>query len=77
MVEDLTLSNKEEINIANVLKNNTNNFDFISSLHNLLANNFKQCKAYETNFKLPLTEKRKTYLYYILISDQYIKILMH
>ena len=77
MVEHLTLSNKEEINIANVLKNNTNDFDFISSLHNLLANNFKQCKTYEINFKLPLTEKRKTYLYYILISDQYIKILMH
>ena len=42
MVEDLTLSNKKEINFANVLKNNGNNFDFISSLHNLLANNFKQ-----------------------------------
>ena len=77
MVEDLTLSNKEEINIANVLKNNTNDFDFIFSLHNLLANNFKQCKTYETNFKLPLLKKRKTYLYYILISDQYTKILMH
>ena len=59
MVEDLTLSNKEEINFANVLKNNTNDFDFISSLHNLLANNFKQCKTYETNCKLPLTEKKK------------------
>ena len=41
MVKDLTLSNKEENNFANVLKNNTNDFDFISSLHNLLANNFK------------------------------------
>ena len=59
MVEDLTLSNKEEINIVNVLKNNTNDFDLVSSLHNLLANNFKQCKTYETNFKLPLTEKKK------------------
>ena len=38
MVKDLTLSNKKEINFANVLKNNGNNFDFISSLHNLLAN---------------------------------------
>ena len=28
MVEDSTLSNKEEINFANVLKNNTNDFDF-------------------------------------------------
>ena len=36
MVENSTLSNKEEINFANVLKNNTNDFDFISSLHNLL-----------------------------------------
>ena len=34
MVEDLTLSIKEEINFANDLKNNTNDFDFISSLHN-------------------------------------------
>ena len=61
MVEDLTLSNKEEINFANDLKNNTstNDFDFISSLHNLLANNFKQCKTYEANCKLPLTEKKK------------------
>ena len=32
MVEDLTLSSKEEINLANDLKNNTNDFDFISSL---------------------------------------------
>ena len=47
MVEDLTLNNKEEINFANDLKNNTNDFDFIS-LHNLLTNNFKQCKTYET-----------------------------
>ena len=69
MVEDLTLNNKEEINFANVLKNNTNDFDFFSSLHDLLANNFKQCKTYETNFKLTLTEKKKTYLYYILILD--------
>ena len=45
MVEDLTLSIKEEINFANDLKNNTNDFDLISSLHNLLTNNFKQCKA--------------------------------
>ena len=29
MVKDLTLSIKEEINFANDLKNNTNNFDFI------------------------------------------------
>ena len=36
MVENSTLSNKEEINFANVLKNNTNDFDFISSLNNLL-----------------------------------------
>ena len=55
----LTLSNKEEINFANDLKNNTNDFDFISSLHNLLTNNFKQCKTYETNCKLLLTEKKK------------------
>ena len=59
MVEDLILSNKEEINFANDLKNNTNDFDFIPSLHNLLANNFKQCKTYETNCKLPLTNKKK------------------
>ena len=59
MVEDLTLSNKEKINFANDLKNNTNDFDFISSLHNLLTNNFKLCKIYETNCKLPLTEKKK------------------
>ena len=59
MVEDLTLSNKEEINFANDLKNNTNDFDFISSLYNLLTNNFKQCKTYETNCKLPLMEKKK------------------
>ena len=76
MVEDLTLSNKEEINFANDLKNNTNDFDFISSLHNLLTNNFKQCKTYETNCKLPIT-KKKTYLFYISILDQYIKISMH
>ena len=36
MVEDLTLSNKKEINFANDLKNNTFDFNFISSLHNLL-----------------------------------------
>ena len=59
MIEDLTLSNKEEINFTNDLKNHTNDFDFISSLHNLLTNNFKQCKTYETNCKLPLTEKKK------------------
>ena len=59
MVEDSTVSNKEEINFANVLKNNTTDFDFISFLHNLLTNNFKQCKTYETNCKLPLTEKKK------------------
>ena len=59
MVEDSTLSNKEEINFANVFKNNTKALDFISSLHNLLANNFKQCKTYETNCKLPLIEKKK------------------
>ena len=58
IVEDLTLSNREEINFANDLKNNTNYFDFISSLHNLLANNFKQYKTW-TNCKLPLTEKKK------------------
>ena len=61
MVEDLTLRIKEEINFANDLKNNTNNFDFISSLHNLLTNNFKQCKTYETNCKLPLTKKKLIY----------------
>ena len=59
MVEDLTLSNKEEINFMNDLKNNTNGFDFIS-LHNLLTNNFKQFKTYETNCKLPLTEKKNS-----------------
>ena len=59
MVEDLTLSINEEINFANDLKNYTNDFDFISSLHNLLTNNFKQCKTYETNYKLPLTEKKE------------------
>ena len=59
MVEDLTLSNKEEIDFINDLKNNRNDFDFISSLHNFLTNNFKQCKTYETNCKLPLTEKKK------------------
>ena len=41
------------------MKNNTNDFDFISSLHNSLTNNFKQCKTYETNCKLPLIEKKK------------------
>ena len=56
MVEDSTLSSKEKINFVN---DNTNDFDFISSLHNLLANNFKQCKTYETNCKLPLTVKKK------------------
>ena len=40
MVEDLTLSIKEEINFAHDLKNNTNDFDFISSLYNLSTNNF-------------------------------------
>ena len=64
MVEDSTLSNKEEINFANILKNNTNDFDFISSLHNLLANNFKQCKTYETNCKLPLTEKKFFFFFF-------------
>ena len=59
MVEDLTLSIKEEIDFANDLKNNINNFDFISSLRNLLTNNLKQCKTYETNCKLPLTKKKK------------------
>ena len=72
MVEDLTLSNKEEINFANVLKNNTNDFDFISSLHNLLVNNFKQCKTYETNCKLPLTEKKKNlFILHINIGSIY------
>ena len=56
----MTLSIKEEINFANDLKKNTNDFDVISSLHNLLINNFKQCKTYETNCKLPLTEKKKS-----------------
>ena len=60
MVEDLTLSIKEEINFANDLKNNTNDFDFISFVHNLLTNNFKQCKTYDTNCKLPSTEKKKS-----------------
>ena len=75
MVEDLTLSIKEEINFANNLKNNTNNFDFISSLQNLLTNNFKQCKIYKTNCKLPLTEKKKNL--FILHINQYIKISIH
>ena len=56
----MTLGIKEEINFANDLKNNRNDFDLISSLHNLLTNNFKQCKTYETNYKLPLTEKKKS-----------------
>ena len=60
MVEDLTLNIEEEINFANNLKNITNNFDFISSLRNLLTINFKQCKTYETNCKLPLTEKKRS-----------------
>ena len=34
MVENLTLSIKEEINFANDLKKNANDFDFFSSLHN-------------------------------------------
>ena len=72
MVEDLTLSNKEEIYFANILKNNTNDLDFISSLHNLLANNFKHCKTYETNFKLPLTEKKKN-LFILHINIRSIK----
>ena len=42
MVEDLSLNIKEEINFANDLINNTTDFDFIFSLHNLLTNNFKQ-----------------------------------
>ena len=54
----MTLSIKEEINFANNLKNNRNDFDVISSLNNLLTNNFK-CKTYETNCKLPLTEEKK------------------
>ena len=49
MVEDLTLIIKEEINFSNDLKNNKNDFDFISSVHNLLTINYKQCKTYETN----------------------------
>ena len=52
MTEGLTLSNKEEFNLANDLKYNTNDFDFISSLHNLLTNNFKQFKTYEIFFHL-------------------------
>ena len=60
MVKDLSLRIKKEINFANDLKNNTNDFDFISYLHNLLKNNFKQFKTYETNSKLPLTEKKNT-----------------
>ena len=59
MVEDLSLSIKEEINFANDLKNNTTDFDFISSLHNLQTRNFKQCKTYETNCKLTLIEKKE------------------
>ena len=74
MVKDLTLSTKKEFSSANDLKKNTNEFDFISSLLNSLTNNFNQCKTYETNCKLPLTEKNKAYLFCILISDQYIKI---
>ena len=77
MVEDLTLSIKEEINFANDLKNNTNEYDFISSLHNLVTNNFKQCKTYETNCTLPLTEKKKSlFILHINIRSIY-KILMH
>ena len=72
MVENLTLSNKEEINFANDLKNNTNDFDFISFLHNLLTNNFKQCKTYETNCKLPITEKKKNlFILHINIKSIY------
>ena len=59
MIDNLTLSNKEEINFANALKNNTNDFNFISSLHNFLTNNFKQCKICETNSKPPIIEKKK------------------
>ena len=72
MVEDLTLCIKEEINFANDLKNNTNDFDFISSPHNFVTNNFKQCKTYETNCKLPLTEKKKSlFILYINIRSIY------
>ena len=72
MVEDLTLSIKKKINFANDLKNNTNDFDFISFSHNLLTNNFKQCKTYETNYKLPLTEKKKSlYILHINIKSIY------
>ena len=60
MIKDLTLSNKDENNFANVLQKNRNEFDFISSLHNSLTNNFKQFKIYEASSKLPLTEKNKS-----------------
>ena len=77
MVENLTLSIKKEINFANDLKNNANDFDFISSLHNLLTNNFKQCETYKTNCKLPLTEKKKSlFILHIKIRSIY-KIAMH
>ena len=51
---------KEETNFANDLKNNTNDFDFFSSVYNLLTNNFKQFKTYETNCKLTSTKKKKS-----------------
>ena len=33
-------------------------------LYNLLTNNFEQCKTYETNCKLPLTEKKEKLIYF-------------
>ena len=49
MVKDLTLSNEDESNFSNVFQTNTNAFNSISSIHDSLTNNFKQCKTYETS----------------------------
>ena len=64
MVEDLTLSNDDESNFANVLQKNINEFYFISSLYNSPTDNFKQCKTYEASNQLPLTEKKLIYFAY-------------
>ena len=60
ILHPMTLIIKKEINFVNDLRNNTKVSGFVSSLHNLLTNNLKQCKTFETNSKLPLTEKRKS-----------------
>ena len=55
MIEDLT-----KTTLLIFFHKNTNEFDVISSLHNLLTDNFKQCQTYVPTNQLPLTEKNKS-----------------